>query len=806
MLVPLSWLREHVDTPLSAEELADALTRGGLEVESITRPSAGLSGVRIGRVEGTAKVPGSDKLTHVRATDGEQVLDVICGASNFAAGDVVAWAQPGAVLPDGREIGRKAMFGITSNGMLASARELGIGEDHRGIWVLDRDAPLGADLQDWLSVDDTVLEVKVNPDRGYAASILGVARDVAALTGAELRLPEAVPADGARTDVPVTIADAPRCRRFDARRIEGVTISPSPSWLQLRLGQAGMRPISSVVDATNHAMLETGHPIHAYDLDRLAGPRIDVRQAVPGEVLVTLDGVERTLDVDDLVIADAEGPVGFAGVMGADRTEVHTGTTRLLLEVASFAPDAVSRTARRHKLFTQASSRFEKGVPAETVALGASRCAELIVATSGGRVTGAEDHLPAPLQRPSIRLRTERARRVLGLPLDDDRQRALLETIACEVSPVQDGQFDVLPPAYRPDLGMEADLWEELARLHGYDAIPETLPATGRSGARPAQDEARRAVRRALAGAGWDEVLAFPFAADTDTDALGLQPDDPRRAPIALRNPLSKTESVLQTTLLPGLLGIVRRNANRQLGDLAVFEISTVFLRPSEERAGVEGGPGGTALPAERLHLGLAAAGTFGRLRHDTPPRTADLYDLLGAVEVVREVLALGPTTVEPADELPFHPGRAARVLLSGRPVGTVGELHPRVVAALELPERTLAGELDLGLLLSSAGGQREIVVPSPLPPLRFDVAVLADESVPAATIEAAVRLGAGDRVTECRLFDVYRGPSIGEGRRSLAYALRLEASERQLTDADEAEAIEGVAAEVRKIGGDLRR
>lgn len=815
MRVPLSWLSEYVPLQHSVEELADVLTVGGVKVEAIHRPTTGIRGVVVAEVRAMQPVPGSDKLTLVEAFDGQHSWEIVCGARNYTVGDRVPAALPGATLSGGEgqppvEIGVKRLRGVTSNGMLASARELGVGDDHRGIWVLDADAPVGADLTEWLGLDDAVLELEVNPDRGYLLSIIGVARDVAALTGADLRLPgeepgligDAVP-DGL---VPVTIADPSRCHRFTATEIRGVRLGPSPAWLQRRLAAVGMRPISNVVDATNYAMLETGHPAHAYDRALLAGPLLEVRDARQGEVVVTLDGVARRLDADDLVIADSEGPVGLAGVMGGERTEVHEGTTDLILEVASFDAVAVLRTARRHKLFTEASTRFEKIVPDETVAYGAARCTALLRDLAGGTPVGRRDTYPGPRPRASITLRPERTRRRLGVDLDAERQAALLTSIACEVT-VDDGALTIRPPAYRPDLRIEEDLYEEIARLHGYDRIPKTLPSTGRVGGRSPAHQARLAVRRALAGAGWTEVLTFPFIADDDLAALGLDADDPRLRTIPLVNPLSKEESVLRTSLLPGLFRVVRHNVNRQNADLSLFEVGHVFLPPTEDLPGAGGDPEGARLPAEPLVLGLIACGAFEAQRWDRPPRSADFADLLGAVETARVAAGLPSFEVRPTRERPYHPGRAARLLLGGEDVGVVGELHPKVVAAFELPARTLAGELRLDRLVEDGVQLPTATVPSPLPSLRFDVAVLVDQSVPAARVEAAVREGAGKGLTSLTLFDVFIGEQVGPGMKNLAYRLRLDDAERQLTDVDAHEAIERIASTVaERTGGTLRR
>lgn len=828
MRVPLSWLAQFVELPASAEQLAETLTMGGLEVAGVERPSGGVRGVVVCEVTRVEAVPGSDKLNLVEVTDGRDSHEMVAGAANMAVGHRVAAALPGATLPGSDagqpvEIGRREIFGHVSNGMLTSVAELGVGPDHTEIWVLEPDAPLGADVAEWLALDDPVLELEVTPDRGYALSILGIARDVAALTGGELSLPEPDQAVQELPDpvVPVTIADPDRCPRFDARTVDGVTVGGSPAWLQRRLYAAGLRPVSGVVDATNHTMIETGNPIHAYDLARLAGPAIEVRTARHGESLTTLDGVARTLDPDDLVIADAEGPVALAGVMGGEATEIGPDTRELLLEVANFSATTVLRSARRHRLPTEGSMRWERAVPPESVPLAASRCAALITRVAGGRVTAAADHYPAPRTRPTLRLRTPRARGHLGVELDAERQRALLQRIGCDVEPAaatpeatgsgtgaSGGEvLAVTPPAYRPDLDGEEDLYEELARLHGYERIPESVPSSGGPGSRGPEHDAAQAVRGALVGGGWTEVVVFPFLAESDLAALDLAADDRRRRPLPLVNPLSKEDSALRTTLLPGLLRTLRHNVNRQVNDVAIYEAAHVFLPPTAEDPGPPGGPEGLTLPAEPLTLGLAACGSFEPVRHDRGARQVDVYDLLGAVDLARLAVRRGPVEAQPTDEAPYHPGRAARVSVDGVDVGVVGELHPRVIAGFELPERTVAGELRLDRLV--AGGVRlpQAEAPSTLPGVRFDVAVVVDEDVPASAVADTVRAGAGERLVSCRLFDVFRGAQVGEGRKSLAYRLRLDDPDRQLTDADADAAIEAVESAVsERLGGHLRR
>ena len=805
MRIPLSWLLEYVDIDQGVEELAEVLTLGGLEVEAVHRPGADVRGVVVAEVLDVHKVEGSDRLHLVTVNDGNTERQIVCGAHNYAAGDRVPAALPGAVLPGGFEIGRRKVFGQTSDGMLASARELGVGEDHRGIWVLDADAPVGADVVSYVGLDDPVLELEVTPDRGYALSILGVARDVAALTGARLREPTAVAASG-DPGVPVTIEDSDRCHRFDGRTIEGVTVGSSPAWLQRRLAAAGVRSVSNIVDITNYVMLEIGNPIHAYDRSLLTGPEIVVRTARTGERLTTLDGVTRQLDPDDLAICDGAGPVGLAGVMGGESTEINDKTTDVFVEVANFTARTVRRSARRHGLRTEGSLRWERRVPPEHAPLAATRCAELIVEHAGGEVIGGSDTYPGESERPVISLHTAAARAHLGADIDDLTQAELLRRVGCDVHGRAE-TLDVVPPAWRPDLTIVEDLHEEIVRLYGYDRLPARLPSSGEAGRFEPPYSGRRAVRRALAGGGWTEALTFPFIAGDDVARLGVPIDDRRRTAIPLVNPLSQEESVLRTTLLPGLLRTVRRGVGRQVVDLALFEVGHVFLTPTELEPGHDGGPDDLSLPAEPTMLGLVACGDFVGDRFDATGREADVFDLLGALDLARTVLGLPALDVTATDEAPYHPGRAATVSLGGRVLGSVGELHPRTCEAWELPRRTLAGEIRLDPLVAQGVAAAVGFAPSPLPGLRFDVAVEVAENVAAAAVERAIREGAGDKLTSLMLFDEYRGAPLAAGHKSLAWRVTLDDPEQQLTVADETAAIDAIDAAVAEhVGGALRR
>lgn len=805
MRVPLSWLTEYVDPGLEVDELADVMTTGGLVVESVEYPTGDVRGVRVAQVRAIEAVDGSHKLSLVDVFDGGAEHRVVCGASNFAVGDRVALAGVGAQLPGGMTIDARPIMGHISQGMLASGRELAISEDHRGILVLDDAAPLGADLRAWLQLDDPVFDIEVTPDRGYLLSIVGVARDIAALTGAELRMPDVVAAP-AGCRVPVTIDDPERCRRFEIRTIDGVTVGPSPAWLQRRLTAAGMRPVSNVVDVTNAVMLEIGNPIHAYDEALLAGPELVVRTARTGEQLRTLDGVDRVLDPEDLLICDAKGPVAIAGVMGGEHSEINNATRTITLEVANFAPRTVLRTVRRHQLVTQGSMRWERMVPPESAPLAASRCAELITQIAGGEVTGGADHYPSPAEHRPITVRPERAAAYLGVDLDAGAQGALLERIGCAVQ--RDGQqLTVTRPPYRPDLAVEVDLYEEIARIHGYDRIPETLPSTGQVGHRLPEHDAQIRVREALAGAGWHEILTAPFITSDDLALLGWADDDRRRQPIALVNPLSQEAGVLRTSLLPNLVRVARNNANRQVPAAALFEVARAYLAPTDDEPGASGGPDGVQLPAEPLLLGLVGYGPFEAARHDRDARAIDIFDLIGACQLLVRRLGRAALVPRATDQAPFHPGRAAELVFDGRVIGVVGELHPRAIARLDVPERTVVGELRLASLLAGGAVHPQVSEPSSLPGLRFDVAVVTDETVEAQAVAEAVRAGAGDDVTAITLFDVYRGDALGDGERSLAYHIALDNGSRQLSDRDEAAAIDGIERSVaQRVGGRLRR
>ncbi len=849
--IPLTWLAEHVELPadLTAEQLAADLVRVGLEEEAI-HPAAVSGPLVVGEVVELTPEPQKNGKTinwcrvDVGAEHNEPGGDprgIVCGAHNFVVGDRVVVALPGAVLPGPFPIASRKTYGHVSDGMICSARELGLGDDHAGIIVLSTlglDAPVGTDARELLGLGDEVLEINVTPDRGYCFSLRGVAREYSLSTGAAFTdrgLPSG-PTTPAGRGFAVEIDDAapihgvPGADRFVAQVVRGVRASdPSPSWMQRRLQQAGMRPIGLAVDVTNYVMLDLGQPLHAYDLAHLAEP-IVVRRAAPGERLRTLDDVERVLDPEDLLITDspdgARGsrPIGLAAVMGGGDTEVGSGTTDLLVEAAHFDPVTVARTARRHKLPSEAAKRFERGADPALPPVAVARAVALLVEHGGGvaepQLTDVDHRVPVP----PFELAVDLPARLVGVPYTPDEVRETLVAIGCDVTPARDGVLLVQPPTWRPDLTAGVDLVEEVARLRGYDAIPSTLPSAPAGTGLTAGQRARRSVARALAESGLVEVLSYPFVGADQLDVLGVPADDERRRAVRLVNPLSDEQPFLRTDLLITLLDTARRNVSRGATDVAVFELGLVTralpgapaapqlpggVRPSDaELAALD-----AAVPPQPRHV----AGVLAGLREPAgwwgSGRRVDHADAIASARLVADVLGVELVASAEAGRAPWHPGRCARLTTrDGALVGHAGELHPNVVAALGLPARATAFELDLDVLLAAAAADPVQAVPvSTFPVAKEDVALVVDATVPAAEVLDAVRAGAaasaaGDVVEDVRLFDVYTGAQVGEGQRSLAFSLRLRADDRTLTAQESAAVRDAVVAEAhRRFGATLR-
>ncbi|MDQ3619553.1 MAG: phenylalanine--tRNA ligase subunit beta [Actinomycetota bacterium] len=797
MRVGLNWLREFVDIEIEVEELVTRLSMSGTKVETVHAPGQDIEGVVVAEVLAISEHPNADTLTlvDVRTGDGNEQR-VVCGARNFGVGDRVPLAQVGARLP-GMKVAERKIRGEVSRGMLCSAAELELSKDHSGIYVLGTDAPLGEDIVALLELDDPIIELELTPNRPDCMGMVGVAREVAALTGKDLRLPSAAVTedDDLPGDVRVEILDAVGCPRYCARFVDGVATAPSPSWLGSRLTAAGIRPVSNVVDITNYVMLETAQPLHGFDASKVNDHHILVRRAEANEALTTLDGVERTLAEDDLLIADPARPLGIAGVMGGIDSEVSPGTTSVIVESAYFDKASIAFTSRRHQLRSEASARFERGTDPENVVYAATRAVKLIAEHCGGAISSAvADAYPAPQPRASIRLRPARAESLLGARVPKSDQAAALKAIGLVVED-KGGALEVEVPGFRPDLGREVDLIEEVARLAGFEGLPSTLPK-GWAGGLERSQRAERALKRCLVGVGLSEAWTPSFMSDRDLDALGVEDDNPARRAVELMNPMTEDERWLRTTLIPGLMRSSSRNLAHGAPGLSLFEIARVYE------------PNAEPLPEERLVLSAVFAGQRTPKTWPAPGRTWDLFGAKGILQAVFLHLGLQPPIFDPGKGMPFHPTRVARVRLDDTPVGVLGEIHPDVIEAFEFPvgAGAIAFELALEPLFAVLPGRPKVEELPRFPPVYADLAVVVDEEVPASLVESIVRRAGGPDVQSVHLFDVYRGEQVRAGKKSLAYALEMRAPDRTMTDVDASAVLSRIVNVLgEKTGAELR-
>ncbi|BAC74454.1 phenylalanine--tRNA ligase subunit beta [Streptomyces avermitilis] len=832
MRVPLSWLREYVDLPATetGRDVQAKLVSAGLEVERVEQLGADLKGpLAVGQVLTIEELEGFKKPIRFCTVDVGQAngtgepQEIVCGARNFSVGDKVVVVLPGAVLPGNFAIAARKTYGRTSHGMICSGDELGMGDDGSGgIIVLPPEYEVGTDAIELLELVDEVLDIAVTPDRGYCLSLRGIARETAIAYGLPLRDPALldVPAPNAFGH-PVKISEPLGCDRFTARTVTGLDPEArSPIWLQRRLQKAGMRSISLAVDITNYVMLELGQPLHAYDRSRIQGA-IGVRRAEQGEKLTTLDGTQRTLDAEDLVITDDRGPIGLAGVMGGAHTEIDDTegtTTEVVIEAAHFDPISVARTARRHKLASEASKRFERGVDPLAASAAAQRTVDLLVLLAGGSADAGVTEVITPSAPHTITIPANHPDRVAGVEYGRETVVRRLQEVGCDVY----GQDELLVtvPSWRPDLTDPNDLAEEVIRLEGYENLPSTLPKPPAGRGLTERQRLHRRVGRALAGAGYVEAPNYPFIGEHVFDQFGLAADDPKRRVVKLVNPLSEEEPALRTTLLPGLLGALRRNDGRGSHDLALFETGLVFHPRAEQRIAVrlpvdrrptdeEIASLTAALPEQPRHAAVVLAGAREQAGWWGKGRPADWAD---AVEAARTLAREAGTEllVRAGQYGPWHPGRCAElaVVLDGeeKVIGYAGELHPGVLKTLGLPARTSAMELNLDALEQASAGVVKGPRISTFPVATQDVALVVDKTVPHADVEAALREGAGELLESIRLFDVYESEQLGAGKKSLAYALRFRAADRTLTVEEASTARDAaVALAAERTGAALR-
>ncbi len=803
MRVPLGWLSEFIDLPENPDTLAERLTLAGLELDEMLRTGPDLAGIRIGRVVAHERHPNADRLSLCRVDlgDGEPV-DIVCGAPNVGAGQKVAVASPGTRLPDGTKLKKTKIRGVVSHGMICSLRELGLGDEHSGILVLDADAETGAPLASQMG-GETVLDLELTPNRGDCTSLLGVAREVKALFGGTLRLPPTEPTEVEREasrDIRISIEDPEGCYRYAGRVVRGVTLGPSPDWLRERLEACGQRSLGIGVDVTNLILHEFGQPLHAFDLSTLRGGEIRVRAAREGERIATLDGQTRELSTEDLVIADAERPVAIAGVMGGAETEVGEATTDILLESAHFAPSRVRRTARRLKLHSEAAYRFERGIDPNGVVRAVDRAALLLAELAGGAVSRGVVEASgdsAPVSGP-IRLDPALPERLLGAPLQTEEVVAMLGRVEVRAELAPDGQLECVVPSWRNDLGIPEDLVEEVGRVLGYDQIEPTMPIGAASPTtEPAAYRLADRVRDLLAGAGLSELRAFPAVPVSDLDAMRLPPEDARRNSVCLLNPMVEEEPCLRADLLPTLLRAAHRNLSHQVDRVRLFEVARVF-QAGEARQ----------LPRE----GLRAAAVLTRGERQNLWEAADptplFFEAKGIVEELLRELSIQVRFRSGTEQPYLHPAAAGEFPAGPGVLATVGELHPEVAANFEIEGACVVLDLDLDALeLAQAEAEApKFVQISKFPSVRRDLAILVDVQRGAGEVLEAVRKGGGSTLSEVTLFDRYQGKGVPDGKVSLAFRLIFQRPDRTLRDAEVAGTTDRIIKMLaHRFGGELR-
>jgi phenylalanyl-tRNA synthetase beta chain len=823
MRVPLLWLHDYTVPQVSLRQLQERLTLTGTLVEGITAHGvAALEHFAVGRVLSAQRHPDADRLTVCMVDSGEGPQQIVCGAPNVAAGQAVAVARPGSVMPDGTKLKVAKLRGQVSNGMILAEDELGIGTDHAGTMVLSDDLAIGTPLAEVLPIATDVLELEITPNRPDCLSIYGVAREVHAALGSQLAPPpwqadSGTPGDVAGVEVVVEAPDL--CPRFTLRAFENVTIGPSPVWLKARLMAAGQRPINNVVDITNYVMLLTGQPLHAFDADRVEGGRLVVRRARDGEQVTTLDDVERTLDGDMLVIDDAAGPTSIAGVMGGNRSEVSDTTTRVFMEAANWDGPNIQRTSARLALRSEASGRFEKGLSADSTMEGQAVAARLMVELCGATlVPGTIDVDARGTVEPRVlHLREHRVEQLIGRGVERARQAQILESLGFAVADAGDG-LDVTVPHYRlGDVTREVDLVEEVARIDGFETLPDTLPSrNGAVGVLAPEQRLRRRAEDALVGAGLYEVVGWSFTSTAAQARLGTAVE-----PVRLRNPMSEEQAVMRTHVLTSLLDAAETNARRGMPDVRLFEIGTVYLPWSEDRPRPPGRwdpPAGTlgatawaegTLPDERTHVAALLRGPVRTPSWADDAAPSDFSAAKGVLEALGRALRV-EIAVEPASEPFLHPGRSAHIFanrvgsvpdsgtdLTHFLVGWIGELHPSLGAGA-------AFELDLSMLIAAADAVPVYRDLTSFPSLKQDLAVTLAEDVPAQAVIDVVRRNGGKLLQHAEVFDVYRGDQV-DGK-SLALRLTFRAADRTLTDEDVEPARAKIVARLREeLGGELR-
>ena len=785
MRVSLNWLKEYVDIDVSPEELAHQMTMLGLEIESIERLGGDIKDVFVGEILSIEPHPDADKIV-VCQTDvgGETALQICCGAKNMKVGDKVPTAVVGASLPGGFEIARRKMRGVESQGMMCASTELGLPKGEDGLLILDPSAPVGLDIKTHLGLDDAVLEIEVTPNRADWASMIGVARELAALYERELRVPALSVHEGDTaidTLTSVTVEAGDLCPRYMGRVLTNVKVGPSPEWLCKRLIAAGQRPINNIVDVTNFVLLETGQPLHAFDLTKLAEKRIVVRRAKAGESINTLDGEKRGLAEDMLVIADAKDAQCVAGVMGGADSEVDNATTTIFLESAFFNPASVRKTSRGLALISESSQRFQRGADPEMAAYALDRAAQLMAEIAGAEIAkGVIDAYPAPFVPREVTLRFARTLRLLGVDLAADVQCGLLKRLGLEEISRSESEATFRVPLRRHDVSMEADLIEEIARLYSFDNIPVTLPTVRHCEKVFAPEEVRiRELRHFLAGLGLTELYNWSFSCPEDVAKAALPAEYANM--VALQNPLSEKQATMRSSLIQAHLGNAARNLNHGVASIAGFEIGPVYL-PAH----------GDELPSQARRVGIVVAGNAADAHWSQKARPADFYDIKGLVEAVLGSFGV-VAQFEDTDFSTFQKGQRAAIVANKKTIGYLGKAASSVVRAFDTDGAIFLAELDLDALLGSCAAAAQFVPIPTFPPSVRDLAVVVDATVPAGGLRDIAAQSGGNLLRTVEIFDIFTGPQVGEGKKSVALNLVFQSNERTLTDQDTQKAFDKI-------------
>ncbi|MFZ5352421.1 MAG: phenylalanine--tRNA ligase subunit beta [Bacillota bacterium] len=773
MLVPIKWLKEYVDINIDVKTLGDMLTMSGSKVETIEEIGREIDKVVTGKILKIERHPDAEKLLVTQVDIGTETVQIVTGANNIKENDVVPIATNGSTLPGGIRIKKGKLRGIDSNGMMCSAQELAMPlenlthEQLDGIYILEPDTPLGKDIKEILGLDDSVIEFEITNNRPDCLSVLGIARETAATLGVHLNYP--VPEvdennEKAEDYVSIEVLNSELCPRYAARVVKNVNIKDSPSWMQDRLLKAGVRPINNIVDITNYVMLELGQPMHAFDLNKLQGKKIIVRNASPGEKITTLDEVERELNDSMLVIADAERAIGIAGVMGSSNSEIDANTDTLVFECANFEPVNIRLTSKKLGLRTEASSRFEKGIDTELINLALDRACHLVQEIGAGEIVGGKiDIYPKPKQARRLSLRPQRVRSFIGADISNAQIVKYLNSLEFEVE--DDDSFIVTVPTFRDDIEGEADIIEEIARLYGYDKIPSTLmDTTFTQGGMNFRQKLINTAKENLVAQNLYEIFTYSFVSPGVFNRISLKAENPLRNCIRLINPLGEEQSIMRTTIIPNVLEVISRNYNRKVSEGSFFELSKVYLAEK--------------LPLEDLaeEREVLTIGMYG---------SVDFFDLKGVVENLLEAMNIGKYRILSSNHDSLHPGRTAELIINNKRIGWLGEVHPDVLDNYDIPVRAYIAELNFDEMINQSSPIKKYKQLPKYPSVERDIAIVVTEEITAGQIEEIIKNKGGKIVEDVKLFDIYRGSQVQEGYKSMAYKIVYRSDEKTLTEED---------------------